>query len=110
MIDRVIGRDVYPTFPRRVITFRHPGEQLNVVLAIPGLVEMEFFEQFLFAQVRKNQDSPAEKRPIVSAVHDGGGKVTMRILVEVQGQRNPPQISGTSCRSFPGAIYEIAQK
>ena len=47
-------------FQRTTVRLGHLGDERAVVLAIPGLVEMELLEQSPLVEIGKNQDSPAQ--------------------------------------------------
>src|SRR5206468_7360459 len=64
------------------ISRRHAGDQLLVVLAVPGLVEAELLVQRLLLDVRQDGDAPAQAGLAVLGLQGRGREVAVGVRSE----------------------------
>src|SRR5437899_12980718 len=89
--------------------FWHVGQELNVVRAVPRLVQLKLMVKAFLPQIRQQEHAPAIKRPAIPATHGGWWQSAVRVVVHVHRHSELIQVGCTiyPIRSLPHILHSI---
>ena len=91
--------------PRQRVEFRHPGQELDVVQAVPRLVEVELVVEVRLLDERQDRDAPTQEWLSVDAAHGGGRQPAVHLLGGVERKAQLLEASLHSFGRFPDILH-----